>query len=361
MSKEKITIPPKIDSINGADHHVDTVETHDSTETHEMHQVGASEDAHAHAPGGTHGDEIMGGDSDRTPSEQSGEGNAEDSATRMDATGRDEGGSGDDGQHSGAHSSDGGEARVEARHSHHSGNDEDSGGDEHMSDGHQGHDEDDGYDDDHDDDNPEDHDDDDDDDHVVCFAAGTLIETPTGPVSVEDLGVGKKVLCGDGIAREILWFSGREVTAEEMREHPEFRPIRIRKGAFGDNLPNQDLLVSPQHRILIDDWRASLMFGMEKVLVPAVYLLNDHDIVRDHEADGVVYYHFMFDRHHTVISNGIQSESFFPGATALAGIDEAAKQELLRLFPHLSEGSESFGPTCCRTLKAYEAMALLGA
>ncbi|MDQ7080389.1 MAG: Hint domain-containing protein [Paracoccaceae bacterium] len=374
MSKEKITIPLKTGSAEGAGHHADPTDTIDSTQTYETHEEGIPEDTQAHVSGMTHSDEIGGGSGD-APAAQAGQGSAGDRASDLDAFSHGEADSADadnDDQHSGEPWSDDRRARVETQGSHHAENDEGSGSAEHHSDsghgddGQHGHDDDHGHDDhDHGHDDEHDHDDehghdDDSDDHIVCFAAGTLIDTPSGPVRVEDLGVGKMVLCGDGVARKILWFSGRQVTPEEMREHPEFRPIRIRKGAFGDNLPYRDLLVSPQHRILINDWRASLMFGVEKVLVPAVHLLNDRDIVRDHGTDGVVYYHFMFDRHHTVISNGIQSESFFPGGTALAGVDEAAKRELLRLFPQLSEGSASYGQTCCPTLKAYEAMALLG-
>ncbi len=372
MSKEKNTIPPKTGSAEGAGHHVDSADTIDSTQTYETHEEGVPEDAQAHVSGITHSDET-GGTSGDAPVAQAGEGSAGDSAFDRDDSSHGESDSADnDDRHSGEPLSDGPRARVETQGSHHAEDDEGSDSAEHHSDsghgddGQHGHDDDHGHgdhdhghDDDHDHDDEHDHDDDT-DDHIVCFAAGTLIDTPSGPVRVEDLGVGKTVLCGDGVARKILWFSGRQITPEEMREHPEFRPIRIRKGAFGDNLPYRDLLVSPQHRILINDWRASLMFGVEKVLVPAVHLLNDRDIVRDHGTDGVVYYHFMFDRHHTVISNGIQSESFFPGGTALAGVDEAAKRELLRLFPQLSEGSASYGQTCCPTLKAYEAMALLG-
>ncbi len=195
---------------------------------------------------------------------------------------------------------------------------------------------------------------------ITCFAAGMEIETEAGIVAVEHLGIGDNVRCGDGRFRPIRWISKRHVSAREMARNPEFRPVRIRKNALGENIPNADLVVSPQHRIMIDDWRAELMFGEVEVLVSAVHLLNDNDIVRDYDADDVTYYHFMFDEHQTVWSNGVQSESFFPGETAIKGIDEDARVELYQLFPELAEDPRLYGSTCLPDLKAYEAHAMLG-
>jgi len=196
--------------------------------------------------------------------------------------------------------------------------------------------------------------------NITCFATGTMIETAEGFTPVEYLSPGDMVKCGDGKYRPICWVSRRAVTAPEMRLHPDYRPIRIARDALYPNVPSRDLVVSPQHRIVIDDWRAELLFGQERVLVPAVHLLNDRDITRDHTIDEVTYYHFMFDRHHTVFSNGLESESFFPGVEAIRGVEEAARAELFALFPELADDPDALGDTCCPTLKAHEAMAMVG-
>ncbi|MBZ0128872.1 MAG: Hint domain-containing protein [Rhodobacteraceae bacterium] len=196
---------------------------------------------------------------------------------------------------------------------------------------------------------------------ITCFAAGTMIDTAKGPVAVEDLRPGDPVLCSDGIARCIRWVARRTISAAELERHPEYRPVRIRKNALAADMPDADLVVSPQHRILLNDWRAALMFGADEVLVPAVHLVNDRDITRDHGAIEVTYYHFMFDQHQIVWSNGLQSESFYPGAQAIRGVEAAARDELFALFPELRDRPEAFGPTCRQTLKAHEAMAMLGA
>lgn len=195
---------------------------------------------------------------------------------------------------------------------------------------------------------------------ITCFARGMMIETGTGSVPVESLNIGDNVLCGDGRVRPIRWKSKRHVNASELDQNPQYRPIRIRKDSLGDNIPNADLVVSPQHRILLSDWRADLMFGEPEVLVAAVHLINDRDITRDFSAEQITYYHFMFDNHQTVWSNGLQSESFFPGDTAVEGVVQPARDELFQLFPELTDDLSNYGQTCHVALKAHEAHAMLG-
>jgi len=195
---------------------------------------------------------------------------------------------------------------------------------------------------------------------ITCFGKGMLIRTDSGDVAVEALRVGQMVVCGDGKTRAIRWKSKRHVDRAELASHPEFRPIRIRKHALGEGSPSADLVVSPQHRILINDWRAELMFGEAEVLVAAVHLLNDTDITRDYDAQEVTYYHFMFDQHQTVWSNGLLSESFYPGKTAVQGVIDAARSELFSLFPELAEEPGRYGQTCLPALKAHEAHAMFG-
>jgi len=109
---------------------------------------------------------------------------------------------------------------------------------------------------------------------------------------------------------------------------------------------------------MIRNWRGELLFGQEKLFVSAKHLVNDNTITRDHTSDEVTYYHFMFDSHQTVWSNGLETESFHPGESALSGIEDAARDELFNLFPELKSNPETFGPTCLPTLKGYEADAM---
>jgi hypothetical protein len=175
---------------------------------------------------------------------------------------------------------------------------------------------------------------------LICVARGTLIATPRGLVPVEELQVGDLVLTHDGRAEEIRWIGTRHVSAADLARDPSLRPVRISAGAYGPDQPARDLTVSPQHRILLSGWRAELLFGEDTVLAPAKGLLDDRSVRIDRDADEVEYFHLLFDRHEIILTEGLPSESFYPGSYSVGELDTAARDELLRLFPEL-DGDDS--------------------
>ncbi|MBF9026951.1 hypothetical protein FZCC0188_03310 [Rhodobacterales bacterium FZCC0188] len=50
---------------------------------------------------------------------------------------------------------------------------------------------------------------------------------------------------------------------------------------------------------------------------------------------GIEYWHFMFDNHELVASNGLLTESLFTGPEAVKAIPAEARDELFTLFPDL--------------------------
>ncbi|MDP5305666.1 Hint domain-containing protein [Paracoccus spongiarum] len=170
-------------------------------------------------------------------------------------------------------------------------------------------------------------------DFITCFTAGTLIDTPEGPRPVEDLRAGDLVLTGDRGAQVLRWAGSRSL---DLQGRDHLRPVRIRAGALGQGLPVADLLVSPQHRVLVRSAIAQRMFGTDEVLVAARHLLALPGIEVAEDAAQVTYVHLLFDRHELVTSNGAVTESLFTGPEALKGVGEAARAEILALFPQLA-------------------------
>ena len=185
---------------------------------------------------------------------------------------------------------------------------------------------------------------------VTCFARGTRIETPRGPVAVEDLRAGDLVLTRDRGAQPLRWVGSSRVDGGTLASTPRLRPIRIRAGALGQHAPAQDLLVSPQHRILVRSKIAQRMFGAAEVLVAAkqLVLLDGIDVAED--LAEVEYFHLLFDRHEVVISNGAETESLYTGPQALRSVGPAARQEILDLFPQLLD--EAFVVEAARPLSS---------
>lgn len=173
---------------------------------------------------------------------------------------------------------------------------------------------------------------------VPCFAAGTMIRTARGDIAVETLQVGDQVLTADHGMQPIRWIGQRSVSRGLMAVYPQFRPVRIRAGALGPMVPDADLVVSPQHRILVRSAIARRMFGTDEVLVAAKHLGALEGVEAVVDAQKVTYVHLLFDRHEVVIANGTQTESLFVGKGTLHALDDAAQHEVLSLFPELAGG-----------------------
>ena len=132
----------------------------------------------------------------------------------------------------------------------------------------------------------------------------------------------------------------------------------VSQGSLGQGLPERDMLVSPNHRLLVANERTMLYFEEHEVLVAAKHLSNSRTI-RPVDALGVTYVHFMFDRHEVVLANGCWTESFQPGDYSLNGLGNAQRNEIFEIFPELAgvEGRKSY-TSARRTLKRYEASLL---
>lgn len=183
---------------------------------------------------------------------------------------------------------------------------------------------------------------------VPCFTSGTLIETSRGAVPVEDLVVGDLVPTRDNGLQSIRWIGRRQVAAEGA-----FAPIVITRGRFG---ATADLVLSPQHRVLVSGLGPHLLIGHPEVLVPAKHLADGDTIFR-REGGEVEYIHLLFDRHEILTANGVLSESFHPSSANLPGFDQGAYDEVIALFPELGPDLLDL-PACRPVIQQFEAQAL---
>ncbi len=161
-----------------------------------------------------------------------------------------------------------------------------------------------------------------------CFAAGTLISTPNGPVAVEALAVDDMVLAAGNGPMPIRWIGHRRFAAKGR-----LAPICITKGTLGNT---RDLLVSPMHRLAISGFSVATLFDQGEVLVPAEALLDGDRIYRKSGGE-VTYYHILLDSHEILFAEGTPAESLFIGqdGSELSGFSQAARNEVLAIFPEL--------------------------
>jgi hypothetical protein len=147
--------------------------------------------------------------------------------------------------------------------------------------------------------------------------AGTGIRTPSGDVAVETLKIGDLVMLSDGGVAPVSWLGIQTVStifADKLRA----LPIRIKAGALGDSMPVRDLLISPDHAVLVGD-----------ILVQAGALVNGVSIVRETNVpESFTYYHVEVADHSLVLAENLAAETFVDNVDR-RGFDNWAEHEAL--------------------------------
>lgn len=170
---------------------------------------------------------------------------------------------------------------------------------------------------------------------VICFAQDTMIATISGERAVQTLHAGDRIITRDNGLQEIAWIGHKTV---ELATQPKLRPILIKAGSLGHNQPERDILVSPNHRMLIANDVTSLLFDERETLVAAKHLVGKTgvEIAAPHS---VTYYHILFENHEVVLGNGAWSESFQPGDYSMDTLENEQRGEIYGLFPELKDAA----------------------
>ena len=143
----------------------------------------------------------------------------------------------------------------------------------------------------------------------MCFAAGTLIATPSGEVAVETLKIGDSVLTARGRTVPVKWL-GRQTVVAIFSPAERLMPVRIEAGALGYGLPHSDLTVTADHAMLVDG-----------VLCHAGALVNGTTITRvplSEMGETYTVYHVETEEHEIILANGAPAETFIDNVSRRA-------------------------------------------
>lgn len=153
-----------------------------------------------------------------------------------------------------------------------------------------------------------------------CFVTGTGILTDRGYIPVEELHIGDRLKVADGSLQDIKWL-GYQTRHPHQIDNPLLGyPILIKTGALGENLPHQDLLVSPNHGLLVDG-----------LLIEAGALVNETSIMKTTPSKTFVYYHVELANHNLLLAEGVLVESYSPQKVDHLSFDNGA--EYGQLYP----------------------------
>jgi Hint domain len=107
---------------------------------------------------------------------------------------------------------------------------------------------------------------------VLGLLAGTQIRTLDGLLPVEFLGPGDRIVTRAG---------SRRLLAVSVLQRRMARVVRIRATTLGYDRPEQDLLLAPGQLVMIRDWRARALYGVEAAAIPASRLADGEFIVTE--------------------------------------------------------------------------------
>ena len=159
----------------------------------------------------------------------------------------------------------------------------------------------------------------------------SLIATMSGEKRADSLKVGDSIFTRDNGAQNI-----RRI---ERIAHPEGArtAVRVAAGALGHGLPEQDMIVMAEHRILICSERAHLLLDDTEVLVNAADLVGQPGFTwAESPEDGFVAIYLDF--HEVALCDGAWTETAMPHRV-VHGYGAPARRVLRRFEAQLIAGS----------------------
>ncbi|MCC6008272.1 MAG: Hint domain-containing protein [Rhodobacteraceae bacterium] len=178
---------------------------------------------------------------------------------------------------------------------------------------------------------------------LVCLIArGTLIETVSGAVAVEDLHPGMALATHDNGPRPLRWIARTRPGA--LAHGAGVRFVRIRAEAFGPDQPSHDMVVGSGFRLIRGDGTSRALTGVAGALLPVTRMIDGIGVIEISAGAELEFFALACDSHEVLRAGRLLTESFHPGLDQLALMGEEARVALGRLFPHLDGEVYRLGP-----------------
>lgn len=181
---------------------------------------------------------------------------------------------------------------------------------------------------------------------ATAFARGTLIPAQGGPIAIEDLLPGDRIVTSLGV-QPVLWIGSTFSLSSKGPVPTESAMLtRILTGSFGPSRPSRDLVLGAGARMKMAARRLGLAGGpMGAVLVPVRDIVDGMGAIEVTPPSPVQLFHIATAQHATFLTEGIEVETYHPGTMLSDRLGVNGLKLLLSLFPHV-EGLCDFGPLC---------------
>jgi len=131
---------------------------------------------------------------------------------------------------------------------------------------------------------------------VAGLSAGAIVMSLDGEIPVEHLAAGDKIITRD---------SGIAILRGLRRTEVRVAPVCIKAGSLGHTRPGRDMVIGPDTRIHIRDWRARALFGTDVATVKAKRLVDGEFVALGAPCKMVVH-ELEFERSHIIYADGLE-------------------------------------------------------
>lgn len=177
---------------------------------------------------------------------------------------------------------------------------------------------------------------------VIGLVGTASLRTPCGPRRAENIRPGDLVVTRDDGLQAVRMVWSRTVTEAEIAADPSLAPVRLKPRAIGPLMPQRDLLLAGDHRILVPGHRLVDMPDESACLISARDIAEASDEAYFDKSRGdVTFYNIVFDAHQIFCADGLPVESFVPSKKNLSSMDAAAKCQIKSLFPDAKDLSKA--------------------
>lgn len=177
-----------------------------------------------------------------------------------------------------------------------------------------------------------------------AFTRRSMVKTDCGPVAVEDLLPGDRIITQDGKAEPLLWKGSTMIQPSRPDAKGRYhRLTRIMADSFGMQMPMSDVLAGPAARILKTPVHLRALAAGQPLLTPVQEFVDGMNVIETAPPTPVQVFHLALARHSVICVGGLEFETYHPGVNALRMISPAMREVYMGLFPHLAE-LRDFGP-----------------
>ena len=161
---------------------------------------------------------------------------------------------------------------------------------------------------------------------LLGLDACASVRTPFGPRRAENVRPGDLLVTRDNGLQPVRMVWTRTLSEADVAADPSLAPIRLKPRAIGPMMPQRDLLLAAEHRILVPGYRLADVPDTEPRLIAARDIAEVSDeAYLDRTARDITFYNIVFDAHQVFCVNGLPVESYLP---SIGEVDEAVRKSL---------------------------------